>query len=101
LDDARLIVLREKDGSITLGGEQPQPAASRDAGDGSPMRGIVSLPALLRELARPALDDQSRRRGRFSQMHRLRVRNAAVTIVDRQLGTTWRAPDAQVDLVRR
>ena len=101
LDDARLIVLREKDGSITLGGEQPQQPASPDAGNGPSMRGIVSVPTLLRELARPAIDDQSRRRGRFSQMHRLRVRNAAVTIIDRQLGTTWRAPDAQVDLVRR
>ena len=38
--------------------------------------------------------------GPFSQLLRLRIHDAALVVVDHQLGTTWQAPHAEIDLTR-
>ncbi len=59
------------------------------------------LLALLTELAKPPVDDRSATRvGPFSQLLRLRIHDAALVVVDRQLGTTWQAPHAEIELTR-
>ena len=72
----------------------PAGAPSADPTDGP------TLKTLLEEFARPASSDANNRRGLFSQMRRLVIDRADLTIVDRQLGTTWHAPDANIALTR-
>jgi len=62
---------------------------------------LPPLNALLAELARPASTDRAGLAGLFSQLRRVRIHDARVTIVDRQLGATWHAPQAEIDLARR
>ncbi|MGA3402419.1 MAG: AsmA-like C-terminal region-containing protein [Acetobacteraceae bacterium] len=110
LDDPRLTLLRAEDGtlSIDLGSmteqtespeqtqrtQQTQPAAPGEQ-IGSP------LPALLALLAKPAATDRNAAPGWFSQLQRVRLHDAVVTVIDRRLGATWQAPQVDVDLVRR
>jgi hypothetical protein len=62
---------------------------------------VKPLLALLTELAKPPVNDRSATRiGPFSQLLRLRIHDAALVVVDRQLGTTWQAPHAEIDLTR-
>jgi AsmA-like C-terminal region/Protein of unknown function len=100
LDDPRLTVLRAADGSLSvdLGSltEQTEHSGAGGADDliGSP------LPALLALLAKPPSTDRNAAAGWFSQLQRVRIRDAVVTVVDRGLGATWRAPQADVNLAR-
>ena len=72
LDGLRLSLVRAPDGRITIdtGQAQPVPSAS------------PSLPDLI------------------NQLRRLRLRDMAITVTDRQLGLTWQAPQASFDLRR-
>ena len=76
----------------------PGPPAGPPRG---PPSGLPPLAALLAELARPASTDRAGLPGLFSQIRRVRIRDAQVTIADRQLGATWYAPQAAIDLTRR
>jgi hypothetical protein len=58
------------------------------------------LATLLGELARPAETDSSARRSPWVQLSRLRIRDAALTMDDRQLGATWRASQVGLDAIR-
>jgi len=101
LDGPRLTLLRAPDGALSLdlgGPEQATPAApaaaeSRSIGE--------PLPALLRLLARPPATDTTVGRGWYRQLQRVSIRDAVVTVIDRALGLTWQAPDANVSLVRQ
>lgn len=101
LDNPRLTVLRAADRSLSvdLGSLTEQ---TEQIGAGAPDQLIGSpLPALLALLARPASTDRNATAGWFSQLQRVRIHDAVVTVIDRSLGATWRAPRANVDLARR
>ncbi|HVC61482.1 MAG TPA: AsmA-like C-terminal region-containing protein [Acetobacteraceae bacterium] len=98
LDGPELTIRRAKDGtlSVDLGSmTRPTEPEPPDNQIGSP------LPALLALLAKPPTTDETAAPGWFSQLRRVRIRDAVVTVVDRKLGVTWRAPRAEVNLTRR
>jgi hypothetical protein len=125
LDQARLTIRRAPDGttSLDLGTfdeavdgpppdlpAEPNPNARPDQAAGSnpnappathTVPGPSPVAALLAELVRPATNDRGQVRGMFSQLRRVRVTDASVVVLDRQLGTTWNAPHANIDLTRR
>jgi len=100
LDDPRITLRRAEDstvsidlGSMTEQAEPFAPNARRARGD--------PLPELLVLLAKPPSTDRTAAPGWLSQLRRVRIHDAVVTVVDRILGATWRAPRADVDLARR
>lgn len=98
IDQPAISLIRAADGSIAAvaGGLAPDAAAA--AGATMDARALL---ALLAELARPPASDRNAARiGPFSQLHRLRIHDAALVVVDRQLGTTWQVPHAELDLTR-
>ena len=110
----RLRARRAEDGrvSIDLGGQADEaadfepavPEAAMPATTGPaapPSSGLAVLAGLLNELARPAETDGSAQDSLWAQLRRVRVRNAALTVDDRQLGATWRASQVGLDVVRR
>ncbi len=101
LDDPRLTLYRAADGtiSIDLGSmtEQTEPPRRRP---GTSQTGDP-LPALLALLAKPPSTDRNAAPGWFSQLQRVRIHDAVVTVVDRGLGATWQAPQADINLIRR
>ncbi len=96
LDEPRLTLRRAMDGtfSIDLGS-----LAEQTEQVGQPVSS--PLPALLALLARPPSTDRDATPGWFSQLRRVRIHDAAVTVEDRQLGATWRAPQVDINLTRR
>jgi hypothetical protein len=90
-------IIRGRNGEFSLDIGSLNEAA--ETGPADPTDG-PTLTTLLEEFARPASSDVSNRRGLFSQMRRLVIDNADLTIVDRQLATTWHAPDANLALTR-
>ncbi len=100
VDHPRLRVLRAADGSVKLDlgalDTTPPDTAPSDSDTATPFADAFS------EFGRPAETDRAGlAHSRFSQLRRLRIRDAAVTVVDRQLGLTWSAPSGNVDLSRR
>ena len=102
MDGARLRVLRAADGSVSLdlgtltdsGDEAAAPPAQRPP---SP------FDRLLTDLARPPQNDRSAFGPGFvpvSQLRQVRIHDARVVVVDRQLGAVWSAPKAEIDLQR-
>jgi hypothetical protein len=100
VDGARLHVWRTEDGTVTLvvgsagNGDrtvepEPPPAAS-----------APSVPALLKELARPPSGDRTEWTSRWSELRRVRIHDAAITVSDQQVGLTWGAPSVEIDLRR-
>ena len=91
LDGARLHLHRAADGAIGL----DLPAATPEAD------APLDLPRLLGELAaRPGAARGPGGPGRWSQLRRLRLRDAAIGVTDRQLGTEWSVPELAIDLDR-
>ena len=105
LDGLRLSVWRGEDGGITvdLGDAAPDPVpAPAASGPGVPPALLPGLlPGLLVDLARPAETDRGLRRSSWSQLRRLRIRDGALTVSDRQLGAVWRASQLRLDVLRR
>ena len=115
VEGARFTLLRAPDGSTSadlgsLGevtGTSPAPAVDGRSDTGSqpnaadPGTGQMRLDHLLQEFAQPATDDRVHTRGLLSQLRRVRIANASIDIVDRQLGAIWRVPHATMDIVRR
>ena len=52
-------------------------------------------------LAQPPATDTTSGSGWFRQLRRVRIHDAAVTVIDRPLDTTWQAPHADITLTRR
>ena len=94
VDGARLTIIRAADGTLNLDiGELAEQDTTQPA-DATP------IADLLAELAQPARTDRDAANTLLGQLLEVRVRDARVTIVDRNLGVTWRAPQAEIDLVR-
>jgi hypothetical protein len=68
-------------------------------------QGLGMVNALLAQLARPPVRDGERainaRAALLSQLRRVVISNATLTVVDRQLGATWRAAQVQINMLRR
>ncbi len=95
LDAPRLLLRRAADGTLSL-----DIGSTAEGTDQAPTEDSNKLPALLAELARPPTNDRTALRGWLSQIRRVRIRDGSVTVQDRQLGATWRAPAAEIDLRR-
>lgn len=94
LDEPQLTLVRANDGRLNLG-------LGNLADSGEPAE-ATPLADLLAELARPAGSDRAlRANALLGQLRRVRIHDGQVTVVDRQLGVTWRAPRAEIDLTRR
>ncbi len=97
IDGARLHAVRAVDGRIsTVLGRVSAEVPTRDLGPDP-------FGVLLRELARPAQGDASAGTGmggRWSQLRRVRIRDAGLMLADRELGVVWLAPQATLDLRR-
>lgn len=94
----RMVVLRTQEGSVRLD------FAGVDATGGETVAepGTSALAALIRELARPPAPLFSQDRlERFSQLRQLRIRDASLTVIDRQLKAVWRAQAPEIDLRRQ
>ncbi len=92
IDGARLRVRRMADGTTTV-----DLGTLSDEADAKPAPGTPpALADIVRSLAAAPLKGG----GRWSELRRLRLRDAAVVVMDDQLGVTWRAPTANLDLVR-
>lgn len=101
LDGPRLTLHRAVDGgvSLDLGSLNEVTDSAQPAEPPEPER--LEVEDVLRELARPASNDRGRARGLFGQLRRVRITDASVDIIDRQLQATWHAPSARIDLIRR
>ena len=97
LDEPQLTLVRAENGAISLDLGRPP-----DGNEPAPTASETPLAELLAELARPAGSDRVRSANSLlGQLRRVRIHDARVTLVDRQLGATWRAPHAEIDLTRR
>ena len=90
MDGIRLRATRERDGrmSVDLAGKAEDAAGPQ----GWPAR---VLPELLGDLARPAQADHDAQRSLWSELHRVRITDAALVVEDRQLarrGAPTRSP---------
>jgi hypothetical protein len=105
IDHARIRVYRSATGEVSLDvgslsqGGEADTAPSPTPADEAPS-GIGLSAALLGEFARPAGSDLGAEHSRFRQLRRVRIVDAAMVVVDRQLQATWRAPRAAIDLMR-
>ncbi len=106
IDEARISLVRAADGSLlsATGASEPgggEPGAGEAGAGPATAADTGKLLALLTELAKPPTNDQSTAGiAEFSQVRRLRIHDASLVVVDRQLGATWRAQDADIDLAR-
>jgi hypothetical protein len=96
VDELKLTVYREADGALKL-----DLGNFGDTGDvDQPTGQATPLAELLASLARPAGSDRNERDAWFAQLRAVHVRDAHVAMVDRQLGVTWQAPRADINLTR-
>lgn len=100
LEAPQLGLVRAADG--TLGLDLGSLAEAVDTGESPTSQSPTPLADVLAELARPPRNDRTRGLDPLlGQLRMVRVHDATVTMVDRQLGVTWRAPHAEIDLTRR
>lgn len=97
LDGVRLRVLRAPDGSmaVDLGGMAE--VGDDAAGDVPDDAAVVA--SVIRTLAAPP-GAGGAGRPLFRQLRRVVVRDAAMVVIDRQMGAVWRAPSAEVEINR-
>ena len=107
IDGARLLVVRTADGDIGFQNSDTSNAAPDAAPDTAPDTagepgGTGLVAALIAEMARPPTADQRGdvRSARFSELRRIRIRDAGLTVIDHQLAATWRARLLDLDLLR-
>ncbi len=101
VEHPRLRLLRTADGAISLDLGSLVETEEGLASDAPDTAGPGLLPGLVTELARPAGNDRNQiRTSLIAQLRRLRVRDATITVVDQQLGATWRVPRLDVELDR-
>jgi hypothetical protein len=107
LDEPRLTLRRAEDGTVSidlgsLAEQTEQTGRTEQASAAAPGDRIGEpLPALLALLAKPPSSDRNATIGWFSQLQKVRIHDAVVTVVDRRLGATWQAPQAELNLTRR
>lgn len=101
LDEPQLTLRRAEDGTLSIDlGSMTEQTEQTEAGAPNDQIGRP-LSAILILLAQPPSTDNTAAPGWLSQLRRVLIHDAAVTIVDRKLGTTWLAPQAELDLTRR
>ena len=94
VDGARLTIIRAADGTLSVDiGDLAEPDTTSPP-DATP------IADLLAELAQPARTDRDATNTLLGQLREVRIHDARVTIVDHNLGVTWRAPQAEIDLAR-
>jgi hypothetical protein len=101
LDDPRVTLRRAKEGTLSIDLGSLTERTERGGPDAPPDWTSDPLPALLALLAKPPSTDRTTTAGWLSQLQRVWIHDAVVTIVDLGLGATWRATRAEVDLTRR
>jgi hypothetical protein len=100
LDAPQLTLIRTEDGALSL--DLGSLVAAPDGSDRGPSGRVTPAADLLAELARPPGNDRARSANALlGQLRRVRIHDARVAVVDRQLGITWRAPHAEIDFTRR
>ena len=99
LDGVRLRAERTADGRLSL--ELGRLAEETAPPIPFPASGHGGLADLLAGLARPAGHDGGGRNSPWDQLVRVRIRDAGLTVNDRQLGAVWRAGPVTLDVVRR
>ena len=96
LDDPRLTLRRAEDGTISIDlgrlTEQTEQSAGRRC---RPDRRTTAGPARPCSPSRRPTD-RNAAPGWFSQLRRVRIHDAVVTVVDRRAGRDWQAPQADV-----
>ena len=92
VDGAALQAWRAKDGAFTL-----DIGAATEGAEAGPLAS-ADLQAILHELARPPGHNET---DPWGELRRLRLRNAAMVLYDRQLGIVWRVPEVGLVLARR
>ncbi|MSP01813.1 MAG: hypothetical protein EXR07_12305 [Acetobacteraceae bacterium] len=90
LDGARLTMIRQADGSVSL-----NLGGTSETDRPSPLTG------LLRVLGTPAGSDLQAGGAQFSQISKISIRGAALLLDDRRFGVTWSAPRGDMELSRR
>ena len=103
VDGARLRVLRAEDGGLQLDLGTLGEAAEPEAPAVAPAAQANPFDALLEDIGRPPGNDRTPGNAvdsRLSQLRRVLIRDADLTVQDRQLGAVWRAPRAEIDLRR-
>ncbi len=98
IEGARLRVLRGVDGRLGIGTAGP-PDTAPTATD-APADASAPLPRPLTDLFAQRDSDPALPGVRLGDLRRVLVRDAGVEVVDRQLGATWRAYAAEIDLRR-
>ena len=96
LDGARLTLIRGSDGTLAV--DLGSLADTIEPESGAPAGTPVG--ALYAEMARPPTGDFAEAGNLLSQIRRVRIRDAQVTIVDRQLGVRLRSSNAQIEVNR-
>ena len=100
LDEPQLALVRGADGSLSLDLGGPSQVAT--GGEPPAAAEATPLTEVLAELGRPPGSDRARTQNALlGQLRLVRIHDAHVAIVDRQLGVTWQAPHAEIDLTRR
>jgi hypothetical protein len=100
LESPRLTLVRAADGTLSL--DIGSLAEATDTGEPPAPSQATPLADLLAALARPPASDRTRDFDPLlGQLRVVRVHDATVSVADRQLGVTWRAPHAEIDLRRR
>ena len=106
LDGLRLRLLRDADGQIGLDHGSPIPDNAPTAGE-VPAGADAATPSMadtVATLSRPPSSDRAVAAPylrNIEQLRSVRLRNAAITLVDRRLGATLNASDGTLDLQRR
>ena len=104
LDAPQLTLLRGTDGtlSLDLGSLTEATDSTEPPQDRQTTKEPAPVAGLLAELARPLAGGRDTTQDSLlSQLRVVRVRDARIVVVDRQLGITWRAPRAEIELRRR
>lgn len=98
IDRANIELLRASDGTLSLGiGDQPVNP------DSEPTSLYIPLVDVLSEIMQPRQHDRATvniARPRWTELRRIRVAHANLTLIDHLLATVWRSPDLNVDLRR-
>ncbi|HEY6433909.1 MAG TPA: AsmA-like C-terminal region-containing protein [Acetobacteraceae bacterium] len=97
IEQPSLTAQRTADGALrfTVGGDAHAKPAPTQVPAGTDLEGTFA------ELARPPANDSSRGRGNvLSQVRLLRIQDASLVLHDDQLGVTWQAPQASLELSR-
>ncbi len=99
IEGLRLRMLRATDGSMAIDlGTLAEATDEAGTVDGPDPATLAS--AILDMFARPPNTDLVPDLQRWRSLTRFRIRNAAATMLDRQMGTVWRVPEFSLDMRR-